>query len=113
MKALFDNYKSTILLLGSIILGGIVGVFMGPQATVFKPFGDLFLNLLFTTLVPLVFFSITSAISNMGEMKRLGKILKNIVIVFTITAILSAILAMIGVLIFNPTTCKYSYCNRL
>lgn len=44
MKALFDNYKSTILLLGAIILGGIVGVFMGPQATVFKPVGDLFLN---------------------------------------------------------------------
>ncbi len=103
MKALFDNYKSTILLLGAIILGGIVGVFMGPQATVFKPVGDLFLNLLFMTLVPLVFFSVTSAISNMSEMKRLGKILKNIVIVFTITAILSAILAMIGVLIFNPT----------
>ncbi len=38
MKALFDNYKSMILLLGSIILGGIVGVFMGPQATVFIQF---------------------------------------------------------------------------
>lgn len=103
MKSLFENYKSTILLLGAIILGGIVGVFMGPQATVFKPVGDLFLNLLFMTLVPLVFFSVTSAISNMGEMKRLGKILKNIVIVFTVTAISSGILAMIGVLIFNPT----------
>ncbi len=47
---------------------------MGPEAVVFKPIGDLFLNLLFMILVPLVFFSVTSAISNMGEMKRLGKI---------------------------------------
>jgi len=92
-----------MILLGAIIIGGIVGVFMGPEAVMFKPVGDLFLNLLFMTLVPLVFFSVTSAISNMGEMKRLGKILKNIVIVFTMTAIVSGIIGMIGVLIINPT----------
>ncbi len=103
MKSFWDNYKSSIILLGAIILGGIVGVFMGPEAVIFKPVGDLFLNLLFMTLVPLVFFSVTSAISNMGEMKRLGKILRNIVIVFAATAILSGIIGMIGVLIMNPT----------
>ncbi len=103
MKSFWDNYKSSIILLGAILIGGMVGAFMGPEAVVFKPIGDLFLNLLFMTLVPLVFFSVTSAISNMGEMKRLGKILKNIVIVFVITAVVSAIIGMIGVLIMNPT----------
>ncbi|MGL5348700.1 MAG: dicarboxylate/amino acid:cation symporter [Peptostreptococcaceae bacterium] len=103
MKSFIDNYKSTIILLGAIILGGIVGVAMGPEAVVFKPIGDLFLNLLFMILVPLVFFSVTSAISNMGEMKRLGKILKNIVLVFAATAVLSGIIGIVGVLLFNPT----------
>lgn len=103
MKLFLENYKSSMILLGAIIIGGIVGVFMGPEAVMFRPVGDLFLNLLFMTLVPLVFFSVTSAISNMGEMKRLGKILKNIVIVFSITAIISGIIGMIGVLIINPT----------
>ena len=103
MKSFWNSYKSSLILLSAIILGGIIGVFMGPEAVVFKPVGDLFLNLLFMTLVPLVFFSVTSAISNMGEMKRLGKILKNIVIVFATTAIISGIIAMIGVLIMNPT----------
>ena len=103
MKSFWNNYKSSLILLGAIILGGIVGVFMGPEAVVFKPIGDLFLNLLFMILVPLVFFSVTSAISNMGEMKRLGKILKNIVIVFVTTAIISGVIGMIGVLIMNPT----------
>lgn len=103
MKSFIENYKSTIILLGAIILGGIVGVVMGPEATIFKPIGDLFLNLLFMILVPLVFFSVTSAIANMSEMKRLGKILKNIIIVFVSTAVLSGIIGIIGVLIFNPT----------
>ena len=103
MSNLWKNYKTSIVLLLAILIGGAVGVVMGPDAVVFKPIGDLFLNLLFMTLVPLVFFSVTSAIANMGEMGRLGNILKNILIVFTITAIISGVLAMIGVLIFNPT----------
>ena len=103
MKSLWTNYKSSIVLLGAILTGGIVGSTMGSQAIVFKPVGELFLNLLFMTLVPLVFFSVTSAISNMGEVKRLGKILKNVVIVFSMTAIISGIIGMIGVIIMNPT----------
>lgn len=103
MKSFWNNYKSSIILLGAILIGGVVGVVMGQDAVVFKPVGDLFLNLLFMTLVPLVFFSVTSAISNMGEMKRLGKILKNIVLVFATTAIIAAIVGIIGVLIINPT----------
>ncbi|MEG0180448.1 MAG: dicarboxylate/amino acid:cation symporter [Terrisporobacter sp.] len=103
MRLFWENYKVSIILLGSIIIGGIIGYFMGEQATVFKPIGELFLNLLFMTLVPLVFFSVSSAIANMGEMKRLGKILKNIIIVFFITAMISGIITLIGVLIFNPT----------
>ena len=42
---------------------------------VLQPIGELFLNLLFMTLVPLVFFSVTSAIANMGGgMQRLGTV---------------------------------------
>ncbi|MGL4797522.1 MAG: dicarboxylate/amino acid:cation symporter, partial [Paraclostridium sp.] len=103
MKNFFKNYKSSLLLLGAILIGGIVGVVLGPKATMLKPFGDLFLNPLFMSLVPLVFFSVSSAIANMSTMKRLGKIMVNIVIVFLATALISAIIGIIGVVIFNPT----------
>ena len=56
MKSFWNNYKSSIVLLGAILLGGIVGATMGEKAVVLKPIGELFLNLLFMTLVPLVFF---------------------------------------------------------
>lgn len=103
MNSFWKSYKSTFILLGAIILGGMIGAIMGTDATMFKPIGDLFLNLLFMTLVPLVFFSVTSAISNMSEMKRLGKILTNVVIVFAITAIIAGIIGLVGVFLFNPT----------
>jgi Na+/H+-dicarboxylate symporter len=103
MKKFFENYKSSLILLGAILIGGIVGVILGPKATVLKPFGDLFLNLLFMALVPLVFFSVSSAIANMNTMKRLGKIMGNIVIVFLTTAFIAALIGIIGAIIFNPT----------
>lgn len=99
---LLSNYKLTILLLVSILIGGAAGIIFGPKATVVKPFGDLFLNLMFMIIVPLVFFSISSAIANMGGMKRLGKIMGSIVIVFLITAFISAVLGFIGISIFDP-----------
>jgi Na+/H+-dicarboxylate symporter len=76
---------------------------MGPKAAVLEPFGNLFLNLMFTIIVPLVFFSVSSAIANMASMKRLGKIMGSVVIVFTATALIAAIIGVIGAILVNPT----------
>lgn len=103
MNKLFKNYKTSIMLLLSILFGGIIGIVLGPKAIVLEPFGQIFLNLMFTIIVPLVFFSVASAIANMGNMNRLGKIIGNIAIVFMVTALVAGILAIIGTLIFNPT----------
>ncbi len=103
MKLFFKTYKASIILLASIMLGGIIGAIFGTKTSILKPFGDLFLNLMFMIIVPLVFFSVTSAIANMKGMKRLGKILVSIVIVFLGTAFIAAIIGIIGALIVNPT----------
>lgn len=91
-----------MLLLGAIILGGIAGAVLGDKAQVVKPIGDLFLNLMFMLLVPLVFLSVVSGISGMQEMGRLGKILKSIMVAFLGTSIVIAILSLPVALIFNP-----------
>lgn len=101
--SLLKNYKSSIILLGSVLLGGIAGAVMGPKAAVLEPFGNLFLNLMFTIIVPLVFFSVSSAIANMASMKRLGKIMGSVIIVFTATALIAAIIGVIGAILVNPT----------
>lgn len=97
----WENYKWSIILLISVIIGGIVGLIAGPRAEVVEPLGNLFLNLMFTAIVPLVFFSVASAIANMANMKRLGKILLSVFIVFTFTALIAAVIGVIGILIIN------------
>lgn len=103
MKSFFNTYKSSLILLGSIILGGIIGIILGSKAVILEPLGKLFLNLMFMIIVPLVFFSVASAIANMSGMKRLGKIMGNVFVVFICTALIAAIIALIGALIVNPT----------
>lgn len=103
MAYIFKNYKTPIILLLSILIGGILGALLGPKAAVLEPFGQIFLNLIFTIIVPLVFFSVSSSIANMSGMKRLGKIMVNIAVIFTITALISGILGIVGSLLFNPT----------
>ena len=60
MKKLLSNYKSTIILLVSIIIGAIVGFIFKEKATVLSPLGDIFLNLLLVVITPLI-FSISKA----------------------------------------------------
>jgi len=98
------NYKSSLILLFSILLGGSIGLIIGEKASIFAPFGNLFLNLIFTMLVPIVFFSIASSIANMDSSKKLGKILITTIIVFVFTAIISGIIAVASFKLFNPTT---------
>ncbi|WP_315117393.1 dicarboxylate/amino acid:cation symporter [uncultured Clostridium sp.] len=104
MKKFLKSYKMSLVLLLSIALGGGIGVILGPKAIVLEPFGEIFLNLMFTIIVPLVFFSVASAIANMSGMNRLGKIMINVATVFVATALIAGILGIIGAMIFNPTT---------
>lgn len=101
-SSIWKNYGFPLILLGSIILGSIIGLVVGEKATVLKPFGDVFLNLMFTIVVPLVFLTITSAVSSMVDMKRLGKIIGNMLLVFVITGIIASIIMITTVSVFPP-----------
>lgn len=96
MKKILKTYKSTLILLGSIILGGIIGMIFKEQALFLKPFGDVFINLLFIVIVPLIFLTITSGIIKMANPKRLGKIMSRIILVFAITSVVAVIIGIGG-----------------
>lgn len=95
-------YRFSMILLIGILLGALVGLLFGEDATVVKPFGDVFINLLFMVVVPLVFFSISSSVANMESMKRLGKIMSSMLIVFIITGIIASVVMLVAVTIYPP-----------
>lgn len=101
-KKALKSYRFPFVLLLSIIIGSIIGIVFGEKAEVIKPLGDIFLNLLYTIVVPLVFFTVASSIANMSNLKRLGKIMKYMVLVFLITSFIASLLMLSGVLLVNP-----------
>lgn len=101
MKVL-KNYAQMIILFVAMIIGGCIGIFFKEQALILKPFGDLFINLIFTVTVPLVFFTISSAIANMNQPKRLGKVMTVMIITFIITSIIAIFIGIIGTYIAKP-----------
>lgn len=100
---IFKNYRFPIILFISIIIGSIIGIIFKSSAKVLEPLGQIFINMLFVVVIPLVFFTISSSIANMGSLKRLGKIFKYMFAIFTITSFIASVFMLLGVLIFKPT----------
>lgn len=96
MKKIWKNYKSTIILLLSIIIGTFIGLIFKEKACVLSPLGDIFLNLMFVVIVPLIFLTITSSIIKMENPKRIGKIMITILIVFAVMSIIAALIGVVS-----------------
>lgn len=94
------SYSSVLLLLGGIIIGSIFGLVFKEEVAVIKPVGDIFLNLLFTAIIPLVFFTITSSIANLEQTEKLGRLFIVMIAVFLGTLLISAIVMIIAVSLF-------------
>ena len=84
MKKIWSNYKQTIILLGALIIGAIIGLVYGEKAAILSPFGDLFMNLLFVVIPPLIFLTITTSIAKIKQAKRLSKVIITIFGVFIV-----------------------------
>jgi Na+/H+-dicarboxylate symporter len=101
MKKFIKNYKSTLILLGAIIVGTIVGLIFGEKTKILSPFGDLFLNLLLVIIIPLIFLTISTSIGRMEQPKRIGKILAVIIGVFLVTSVVSCFVGIGTTKMFN------------
>ena len=94
MKKIIKNYKQSIILIGSLVIGTIVGLIFKEKATVLEPLGTLFINMLLVVVVPLIFLSITTSIGKIDKPKRVGKILRSIIIAFVFTSLVSVVIGL-------------------
>jgi Na+/H+-dicarboxylate symporter len=112
MNNWFKNYSGMIWLIAGIITGSIIGMIFGKHAEILKPVGDIFLNLLFVAVIPLVFFSISSAIANLHGEQKLGRIMTVMGCVFLATVLIAALVTILAVWLF-PIHQKVTISNEL
>ena len=101
-KKVLKNYKFPMILFFSMIIGSVIGLIFKENSLILKPFGTILMNMLYTIVVPLVFFTISSSISSIKSFKKLGKIFSSMFIVFIITSTIASLFMLIGVKIVNP-----------
>ncbi|MDY6064815.1 MAG: dicarboxylate/amino acid:cation symporter [Finegoldia sp.] len=102
MKKIWSAYGSSIILLFSMIFGGILGYFVGPGIKVLQPVADIFLNLLYVSVVPLIFFSLTTSIAKMTDMTKLRKILVSFIIGVFVTGIIACLVMVVPMMFIDP-----------
>lgn len=102
IKKVLETYFFSLTLIVSILLGGLTGHYFGTVTPYLKPFGETFLNLILTAIVPLIFFSVTSSITRISSVGKLGKTISSMTLVFLFTGLIAAIYALIIVKIFPP-----------
>ncbi|MCD6048056.1 MAG: dicarboxylate symporter family protein [Gammaproteobacteria bacterium] len=97
---ILKNHRFVLILLFAIMAGSLTGLYLGPSASKLKPLGEIFLNLIFTSVIPLVFFSIASAIAEIRETQTLYKITCMMLIVFFLTSLFAALFMLVCVKLF-------------
>ncbi len=91
----------------AIVAGTVLGL-NWPGATVLAPLGDLFINMMFCVVVPMVFVSISSAIANMKTAGRAGKLMVTTILTFMVTAAIAAVIMYVIVRVINIVPADFS-----
>lgn len=112
MKDVLKNYSSIILLLIGIVVGSLIGIFFPQIVAYLKPLGDIFLNLLFVSVVPLVYFAVANSIASVEQGGKFGKIIFSMIITFLLFILIAALFT-IAVVYFFPTEALPSTGNEL
>ncbi len=65
-----SSYREPLILIAFVIIGAVLGLALGEKASVLYPIGQLWLNMLFVLLVPLIFFSLQARLRTLRTRKR-------------------------------------------
>lgn len=106
-KSFLKNYGFILFMLTGIVAGCLVGALKPSLGSKLAPLGTVFINLMFCVVVPMVFCSIASAISNMSSAKRAGKVMGITIATFLVTAAIAAVIMYLLVRFFPVVTGDY------
>ncbi|RRB04619.1 dicarboxylate/amino acid:cation symporter [Larkinella rosea] len=96
MRKLLNNLTFRVLV--AITIGVLIGHFFPTMAAKLKPLGDLFINLIKMVIAPIIFLTIVLGISNMGDLKKVGRVGGKALLYFEIV---TTVALVIGIIIAN------------
>lgn len=100
IKSILKNLGFWIL--AAMVAGIAVGVAMGDAAAMFKPLGDVFIQLIKMLVVPLVAVSIISGAATLGGSRSAGRIGVVSIGYIIVTTFVAVGIAIVAGLIFQP-----------
>ncbi|WP_294263509.1 dicarboxylate/amino acid:cation symporter [uncultured Chryseobacterium sp.] len=100
MNHVLKNYSGILFLLLGITIGSIIGIVAPGLVVYLKPLGDIFLNLLFVSVVPLVFFAVSNSIASLEQQSKFGKIMFTMVLTFLFFILTAAVFTIGAVYLF-------------
>lgn len=83
-------------------LGIVIGIIFGEKASIIKPLGTIFLNMIKMIVVPMVFFSIAAGVAALSDIKKLRNIGVKVVGLYAITSAISVCIGLLMANITNP-----------
>lgn len=86
----------------AVVLGVLVGHFWAQQAVALKPLGDAFIKLIKMMIAPVVFCTIVTGIAGMSDKRSLGRLLSKTMLLFFGLTVLSLIIGLTAVYLFQP-----------
>lgn len=89
-----------------ILVGFILGVALGFLAPEFaislKPMGDIFINAVKMLIIPIVFFTVSLGIANMGDMEKLKRVGSKVVLVYVLMTVIACIVGLLVAFLVIP-----------
>jgi len=93
-------------LLWAILAGALAGIltgwYFGPSMLAIKWLGDLFLNALKMTIIPLIVAAVITGVTSMGDVRKLGRVGGLTIIYYASTTALAVLIGLLVVNLIQP-----------
>lgn len=83
-------------------LGIVIGLLFGEKASIIKPLGTIFLNMIKMIVVPMVFCSIAAGVASLGDITKLRNIGVKVLVIYAVTSAISTVIGFLVANVINP-----------
>ena len=96
-------YKNlTFQVLAAIVIGVLLGIYDPELAKQLKPLGDTFIKLIKLVIAPVIFLTVVTGISHMGDMRKVGRVGGKALLYFEVVSTVALAFGMIIVNLIGP-----------